>query len=93
MIFESVFMIRGGSFGEDFGIKLVLGVGALIASIYDWRKNKRFDYLWVYLFATMIWAGAELIIQLKQEWALELWVEAYTKPSLHQILQHDLLLL
>ena len=64
MIFESVFMIRGGSFGEDFGLKLIMGLAALAACIYDWRKNKRLDYLWVYFFATLIWAGSEIMLQL-----------------------------
>ena len=57
-------MIRGGSFGEDFGLKLIMGLAALAACIYDWRKNKRLDYLWVYFFATLIWAGSEIMLQL-----------------------------
>ena len=64
MMFESIFMIRGGSFGEEFGLKLILGVAALAACLYDWKKNKRLDYLWVYFFATIIWAGSELVLQL-----------------------------
>jgi len=64
MLLENVFMIRGGSFGEDFGAKLIMGLLALIACIYDWKKNERMDYLWIYIFATVIWAASELLLQL-----------------------------
>ncbi len=63
MIYESIFMIRGGAFGEDFGAKFIMGLLALAACIYDWRKNERLDYIWVYIFATLIWAGAEILLQ------------------------------
>lgn len=65
MFFESIFMIRGGAFGEDFTGKLIWSIIALIACFYDWKmKGKRLDYFWVFLIGTLIWSTTELILQL-----------------------------
>ena len=59
-----VYMIRGGSFGYDFGMQLFMALAAFAACIFDWHVKKRRDYFWVFLFGTIIWAGVELAIQL-----------------------------
>lgn len=65
MIFESIFMIRGGSFGQDFGTKLIMSIIAIAICFYDWKINeKRKDYFWVFLTGTVIWSMAEVILQL-----------------------------
>ncbi|MBN2080175.1 MAG: hypothetical protein JW838_14495 [Spirochaetes bacterium] len=60
---ESIYMIRGGSFGTNFEIKLALGVIALAACLYDWRTRGRRDYLWIFLTGFIVWTGIELFIQ------------------------------
>lgn len=64
MIFESVFMIRGGGFGEDFTIKLIMSVITIILCIYDWKVNERKDYIWVFIVGTIIWSTAEFTLQM-----------------------------
>ena len=65
MIFETVFMIRGGDFGQDFGQKLIFSIIPILICFYDWKTNdKRKDYFWVFLIASVFWALTELAIQL-----------------------------
>jgi len=64
MLFENVFMIRGGAFGTDFGIKLIFSIITILICIYDWKtNNKRLDYFWVFLIATLILIMAEVMMQ------------------------------
>ena len=64
MLFENVFMIRGGAFGTDFGIKLIFSIITILICIYDWKTNdKRLDYFWVFLTATLILIMAEVMMQ------------------------------
>lgn len=60
---ESIYMIRGGSFGTNFEVKLAVGIIALAACLYDWRVKGRRDYLWIFLTGFIIWTGIELFIQ------------------------------
>jgi len=64
---EHIFMIRGGmgagSFGTDFNMKIYMVVATLVMCIYDWRKNGRKDYFWVFLVGWGIWTLAELFLQ------------------------------
>ncbi|MFX1339888.1 MAG: hypothetical protein ACFFDK_14845, partial [Promethearchaeota archaeon] len=61
MIFESVFLIRGGSFGNDWGQKLIVAIIGIIACMYDYKTNeKRLDYFWVFITGTIIWSAVEL---------------------------------
>lgn len=72
MLFESIFMIRGGTFGEDFGNKLIMSVIGLLLCFYDYKINdKRKDYFWVFLFGTLIWSGIELLLQFQGTRALQ----------------------
>lgn len=68
MAFEDIFMVRGGvgigPFNTDFNIKLIFLVSAIILIIYDWKKNKRKDYIWVSVFGMIIWSIAEIGMQL-----------------------------
>ena len=64
MLFENIFMIRGGAFGTDFGIKLIFSIITILICIYDWKTNdKRLDYFWVFLTATLILIMAEVMMQ------------------------------
>ncbi|TFG18243.1 MAG: hypothetical protein EU533_07865 [Promethearchaeota archaeon] len=72
MIFESIFMIRGAGFGQDFGPKLIMSIVGLLICVYDWKSNeKRKDYFWVFLFGAIIWSMAELMLQLSGMRALQ----------------------
>jgi len=53
-------MIRGGYFGFEFTLKIFWILLALAACIYDWRKNKRKDYFWVFLVGSFFYLGAEI---------------------------------
>ena len=65
MLFESILMIRGGFFGYEFGLKLIIAIFAVFLCYYDWRtNNRRLDYFWVFLTGTIIWSIAELLLQL-----------------------------
>ena len=65
MIFESIFMIRGVDFGQDFGRKLIFSIIAILMCCYDWKTNeKRKDYFWVFLSASICWSLVELALQL-----------------------------
>jgi len=64
MKISSIWMIRNGSFGFDYNIKLILSIATIIMVLYDWKTKKRLDYLWVFLIATAFWAGIEALQQL-----------------------------
>jgi hypothetical protein len=65
MIFESVFLVRGGSGGYDWGLKFIISLIAIIVCIYDYKVNeRRLDYFWVFLTGTIIWGAVELSMQL-----------------------------
>lgn len=61
---SDIFMIRGGSFGFDYNVKLLMTIVTLVIVIYDWRTKKRKDYIWVFLAGAIIWSLAELAMQL-----------------------------
>lgn len=64
MIFESVFLIRGGSSGNDWGGKLIFAIIGIVLCLYDYQKNeKRLDYFWIYLTGTIIWGIVEFLMQ------------------------------
>lgn len=64
MVIESIFMIRGGSFGFNWNSKLILSIFIIILVIYDWKKNERLDYFWIFLFGTIIWSLVEVSLQM-----------------------------
>lgn len=63
MFEESVLMIRAGAFGTDYNTKLIICLVGLALAIYDRVKNKRSDLLIALGLGTLIWSGAEFILQ------------------------------
>ena len=59
---DGIFIIRGGFFGWEFTHKLLYVIFGLILCIYDWKKNKRKDYFWVFIFGTMLYIGSEILL-------------------------------
>lgn len=65
MIFESVFLIRGGNTADDWAGKLIMAIIGILFCLYDYKTNdKRKDYFWVFITGTIIWGTVELIMQL-----------------------------
>ncbi|MCP4760706.1 MAG: hypothetical protein GY870_02920 [archaeon] len=68
MIFETIYMIRNGSFGSEWEFKLVMSLLAVFLCFVDYlMKNKRKDYFWVFIYGTIIWGGVEFVLQLTAE--------------------------
>lgn len=65
MLENLIFMIRAGSFGTDYLTKLFVLLFSLAICWYDWKKNKRKDYLYVFLIGTLIWFLVEFSIQIQ----------------------------
>ncbi len=60
----NIYVVNGGVWTNyAWKIFVVSFVGLLIA-LYDWKKNDRKDYLYVYLIATIYWACAEFMMHL-----------------------------
>ena len=59
---NGIFIIRGGFFGFDWTHKLFYLIGGIALCIYDWKKNKRKDYFWVYLFGVLLYVGSEVML-------------------------------
>jgi len=64
MLFESIFITRGGFWGEEYDFKLLFAVIAIIISIIDWKWNNRKDYFWVYLISFLFWSFIEFILHI-----------------------------
>ena len=72
MLYESIFMIRGGAFGFDFGYKLIIAIITILICFYDWKTNdKRLDYFYVFIFGTLIFIMAEIAMQFSGTRALQ----------------------
>jgi hypothetical protein len=63
MLFESIFIIRGGFWGEEYDFKLLFAVVAVAICVFDWKWKKRKDYFWVFLTGFIFWSGVELLLQ------------------------------
>lgn len=63
MLFESIFIVRGGFWGEEYDFKLLFSIVALCICIIDWKWKERKDYFWVYLTSFLFWSSVELAIQ------------------------------
>jgi len=61
---ENVWMIRGGAFGFDFHMKFALVIVTILICFYDWKRNNRKDYWWVFLIGAILWSVTELVLQL-----------------------------
>ncbi len=62
---DSVFMIRDAIFGRDFTPKLATALLGLALVLWDSVRHKRLDYVWVFVFGTVIWGGAEAFLQIQ----------------------------
>ncbi|MCP4761166.1 MAG: hypothetical protein GY870_05250 [archaeon] len=63
MLLESIFVVRGGFWGEEYDFKLLFAVVAMIICILDWKWKKRKDYFWVFLIGFIFWTSVELLLQ------------------------------
>jgi hypothetical protein len=59
---DGIFIIRGGFFGWEFTHKLLYIIFGLVLCIYDWKKNKRKDYFWIFIFGTLLYLGSEIML-------------------------------
>ena len=64
MIFESIFITRGGFWGEEYDFKLLFAAVAITICILDWKWKGRKDYFWVLLTGFIFWSSVELLLQL-----------------------------
>ncbi len=64
MLLESIFIVRGGFWGEEYDFKLLFAVVAIIICIVDWKWKDRKDYFWILLTGFIFWSGVEMLLQL-----------------------------
>jgi hypothetical protein len=60
---ESIFIIRGGFWGEEYDFKVLFALVAVIVCVYDWKWKHRKDYFWVFLTGFIFWSLVELLLQ------------------------------
>ncbi|MFI0432408.1 MAG: hypothetical protein ACH36H_04630 [Candidatus Nanopelagicales bacterium] len=63
---NSVYIIRDAAFGRDFMPKLIMGIVAIALALWDARRQRRADYLWVAAFGTALWGGAEWLLSVQR---------------------------
>ncbi len=54
-------MIRNGASGTNYETKLGFTIVSVIICLYDWKKNNRKDYIWIFLIGATIWTFVELL--------------------------------
>ena len=64
MFLESIFVVRGGFWGEEYDFKVLFALIAVSITIFDWKLKGRKDYFWVFLTGFIFWSLVELILQL-----------------------------
>ena len=64
-LLDPVYMVRDYAFGRDFTPKFFTALIAIGFVIWDWIKQKRLDYVWVFIFGTVIWGGVEAFLKLQ----------------------------
>ncbi|MHA1147352.1 MAG: hypothetical protein ACTSR8_03820 [Promethearchaeota archaeon] len=64
MFLESIFITRGGFWGEEYDFKLLFAIVAIAICIIDWKWHDRNDYFWVFLTGFIFWSLVELILQI-----------------------------
>lgn len=64
-LLDPVYMVRDYAFGRDFTPKFFTALIAIGFVVWDWVKQKRLDYVWVFVFGTVIWGGAEAFLKLQ----------------------------
>jgi len=64
MFLESIFIVRGGFWGEEYDFKILFALIAISITILDWKWNNRKDYFWVFLTGFIFWSLVELTLHL-----------------------------
>ncbi len=64
MLFESVFITRGGFWGEEYDFKLLFAIVAILICIIDWKWKAKKDYVWVFITGFIFWSSVELLLQI-----------------------------
>ena len=62
---HGVIMVRDAGFGRDFTSKVWVSLIALGIIAWDVRKQRRWDYAWVFVIASVLWALAELFLSVQ----------------------------
>ena len=65
MDLATIYIIRGAGFGRDFTPKLLIAFITIGIVMWDWRKQRRLDYLWVFVCGSLLWAAAEALLSLQ----------------------------
>lgn len=63
-MFDPVYMIRGGEFGTNFSVKLLMCVAAAVLAAWDGVRHKRWDYARVLFVGALTWTAVEAVMQL-----------------------------
>lgn len=58
-----IYMIRAGEFGAKLAPRLLFSFFAFGPVAWDLVRNRRLDYLWIFLTGLLIWTAAEAILQ------------------------------
>ncbi len=64
MLYENIFITRGGFWGEEYDFKLLFAIIAILICIIDWKWKGRKDYFWVYFISFIFWSFIEFMLQL-----------------------------
>lgn len=56
-------MIRNGSFGADYELKLLGALVGVMIALYHLIRYRKLDYVWVYLIGFSIWFSVEWFLQ------------------------------
>ena len=62
---NGVYMVRDAGFGRDFTPKVWVTLIALALVAWDVRRQRRWDYAWVFLIGSVIWALAEVFLSVQ----------------------------
>ena len=65
MELATLYIVRGQGFGSDFTPKLIASTIAIALVIWDWCRQRRTDYAYVFLVGTVLWACAELFLAIQ----------------------------
>ena len=63
MSLPEVYIVRSALFGADFALKFWLAMLTIALIVWDWRTERRRDYLWVLGIGFLIWSFAEFTLQ------------------------------
>lgn len=64
-LLDPVYMVRDYAFGRDFTPKFFTSLVAIAFVVWDWVRQRRLDYVWVFIFGTVIWGGVEAFLKLQ----------------------------